>query len=170
MEKKKYETVRLKTTNYSRPNTTITDSLQDEDSYREKLKNYKPVDDIDYVTEGTHVRYFKYEPDEKTWKFRTGGILTKKHEKYVVLSNGKYSWSVQRQLTVKNHKTQMGGSIRSYDKESTVYETKFFKILSPMEKKDLEIKKLEEQYQKVLSDNKKLAEKCSLLIQNFKGN
>ena len=63
MEKKKYDTVRLKTTNYSRPETTITDSLQNENSNMEKLQNYIPVDDIDYVTEGTHVRYFVYEPN-----------------------------------------------------------------------------------------------------------
>ena len=154
MNEKKFSTIRLKTTHsYNRPEITITDSLQNEKAYKEKLIGYVEVKDVDYVTISTHVRYFIFDIVEKQWKFRTGGLLTKKHSKYVVLSNGKYSWSVQRET----HDT----------KNDEIYETKFFKIMSKDEKNEKEINIKDKEIEQLKKDNQKLAEKLSLLLQNF---
>lgn len=85
-----------KDTGYIRPKKTLQDTLTSDD-IKEKLKGYKKVHDITKVIIGSHLRYFT--KDMKTNKdlFRLGGILTKFGEnyKYLVLSNGEFSWSVQ---------------------------------------------------------------------------
>jgi len=81
---------------YVRPKKTYQDSLS-ADEIREKLKEYKKVSDIRKVIIGTHMRYFVKDKDTKNSVFRLGGFLTKFGEdyKYVILSNGTISWSVQ---------------------------------------------------------------------------
>lgn len=156
MSTKKFKTIRLVNTyGYKRPEVTITDSLQNEDSYREKLKGYQEVKDIDSVVLGTHVRYFVYNSAEKTWKFRTGGLLTKKdHPKYVVLSNGKYSWSVQKEIPDEN--------------SENFYETKFFKIMTKHEVAQSKLSQQEIKIQELQQDNKKLADQLNKLISKIK--
>ena len=125
---------------YSRPKTTFQESLT-KDDIKEKLQGYNRVTDISKVPLNTHVRYFSYVEDPHTKQvekvFRMGGFLYKKDDadKYVVLSNGKNTWSVNTkksaffrkmrpdevhekymsqiqdlQETVRNLKLQMGGS------------------------------------------------------------
>ena len=43
--------------NYQRPNKTFQESLSNQD-IKEKLKEYKKVDNIKTVSIGTHIRYF----------------------------------------------------------------------------------------------------------------
>lgn len=83
-------------TGYERPKKTYQDSLTSDD-IKEKLKEYKKVTDIRKIIIGTHVRYFTKDKDTKKNVFRLGGFLTKFGEdyKYVILSNGSISWSVQ---------------------------------------------------------------------------
>jgi len=83
-------------TGYVRPKKTFQDSMSSDD-IKEKLKEYKKVSDIRKVIIGTHMRYFTKDKDTKANVFRLGGFLTKFGEeyKYVVLSNGSISWSVQ---------------------------------------------------------------------------
>ena len=85
-----------KDTNYVRPKKTLQDTLTNA-QIKEKLQGYKKVDDITKIVIGSHVRYFSKTKDSKTPVFRLGGTLTKFGDqyKYVVLSNGEYSWSVQ---------------------------------------------------------------------------
>ena len=80
---------------YERPKKTYQDTLTPEDM-RERLINYEKVDNIDFVPVNTHVRYMI--KDKKSGKslFRLGGFLTKKNPSYVILSNGKFTWSVDR--------------------------------------------------------------------------
>ena len=80
---------------YERPKVTHTDTLQNKQAMLEMLEDYERVDDIDEVALGTRVRYVTLDKTKKQ-AFRVGGILIKKHERYVVLSNGKVKWSVQR--------------------------------------------------------------------------
>lgn len=134
------KTIRLTKSTYNRPNQTITDTLQNPEAYKEKLKGYIEVDDIDGVTKNTHVRYFVYDIRKKCWMFRTGGILKKKdHSKYVVLSNGKYTWCVQRRIT--------------NDKTGDVYETKFFKILDKQQMLEIALNKQNEEIEKLKREN-----------------
>ena len=83
-------------TGYVRPQKTYQDSLSSDD-IKEKLKEYKRVNDIRKVIIGTHIRYFTKNKDTKTNVFRLGGFLSKFGEdyKYIILSNGTVSWSVQ---------------------------------------------------------------------------
>lgn len=90
---------RLNKDNYNRPPSTLTEKLT-EAEINEKLDDYVQVKDIYKVPLGTHLRYFKIENGEE--KFRMGGILSKNIglPKYIVLSNGVNSWSVQTANTV----------------------------------------------------------------------
>ena len=135
-------TIRLNKTIYTRPNKTITDMLQSPEAYKEKLKGYTEVKDIDYVSINTHVRYFTYDLPESKWKFRTGGLLKKKHQKYVILSNGKYSWSVQREV--------------ANNQSGDIWETKFFKILSKSELAEIALERQQEEIEKLKSENENL--------------
>lgn len=94
------KTLRLsKSVGYQRPKYTIQDKLTEEE-IEEKLEDYKEVEDIKSVPTGSHLRYFVTTVDKSgnsSRKFRLGGVLKDKEnaDKYVVLSNGSISWSVQ---------------------------------------------------------------------------
>ena len=90
-----YKTKRL-TNDKKKSNNSYQDNLSPEE-IKEKLEEYKRVDDITTVSLNSHLRYFII--DEKTGdkQFRLGGFLTRidKEKGYVILSNGTLSWSVQ---------------------------------------------------------------------------
>ena len=90
-----YKTKRL-TKDKKKSNNSYQDNLSP-DEIKEKLEEYKRVDDITTVSLNSHLRYFII--DEKTGdkQFRLGGFLTRidKEKGYVILSNGQLSWSVQ---------------------------------------------------------------------------
>ena len=85
---------------YIRPQKTYTDNLTDEEIVK-KLEDYKKVESINEIKQKSHIRYFLLEVDKKkgtlTRKFRMGGFVVKVdlENKYVMLSTGKTSWSVQ---------------------------------------------------------------------------
>ena len=66
------------------------------DEIKEKLEEYKRVDDISKVSLNAHLRYFSVDKNGDK-NFRLGGFLTKiDNEKgFLILSNGQVSWSVQ---------------------------------------------------------------------------
>ena len=82
--------------NFVRPEQTYQQTLSNQE-IKEKLKEYKKVDDIKKVCIGTHCRYFAYDHKTKEKLFRLGGNLHKvdPEGRFVVLSNGMVSWSVQ---------------------------------------------------------------------------
>ena len=88
------KTSRLGYDNYIRPTKTFTDSLT-KDDIKEKLENYKKVDDVSKIPIGSHVRYIVNKDGKHL--FRMGGQLVQINglPDYVLLSNGKNSWSVQ---------------------------------------------------------------------------
>ena len=86
------------------------------DEIIEKLRGYVRVDDISEVPLNTHIRYFVKNPDgdlglgttnvdsqaqvnpaRGDQSFRLGGFLVDKQNpnKYIILTNGKNSWTVQ---------------------------------------------------------------------------
>lgn len=81
---------------YSRPEKTYQETLSNQE-IKEKLKEYKKTDDIRTVSIGTHIRYFNYNPKTKEKIFRLGGTLNKidPEGRYIILSNGTTTWSVQ---------------------------------------------------------------------------
>lgn len=96
--------------NYVKPNITYTEKLS-KAQVRQLLYDYeeiKNIKELEKVEPGTHLRYFEDKDGEM--KFRTGGILTVNtgFPDYLILSNGKISWSVQikkciffKRLTIK---------------------------------------------------------------------
>jgi len=90
-----YKTKRLKN-DVTKTNNSYQNSLSPAE-IKEKLEEYKKIEDISTVSLNAHLRYFII--DEKTGEkqFRLGGFLTKidKDKGYIVLSNGQFSWSVQ---------------------------------------------------------------------------
>jgi hypothetical protein len=118
------KTTKLSTDNYKRPKLTFTDKLTKED-IEDKLEDYKQVDDIYRVPLGTHVRYFLIDKGKK--KFRTGGLLHRNDglPVYVILSNGRNTWSVQvkntifyRKMTLKEIKNEYDEYIDELEKKN----------------------------------------------------
>ena len=109
-------------TTYQRPPTTYQQSLTN-DEIKEKLSGYVKVEEINRVPVGSHLRYFLIEIDPETQKkkklFRTGGFLKNKDnsDKYVVLSNGTKSWSVNTQKCVFFRKMKQHEMEDKYEKE-----------------------------------------------------
>lgn len=138
-------TKRLKNSKYKRPANTYTDLLTNDDII-DKLEDYKRVDDIFKVPLGTHIRYFKNDKGKK--KFRLGGVLIKNDglPKYVVLSNGKFSWSVQikdvvaffRKMTINEIKNDYEELIDDLEQKNE----KFKKIVKQLENENLQLKEL----------------------------
>jgi len=69
---------------------------------KEKLEEYKRVEDISTLSLNTHLRYFSINQKTGEKQFRLGGFLNKIDavKGYVVLSNGRLSWSVQISNTI----------------------------------------------------------------------
>ena len=126
---------RLITNNYSRPETTYQDTLQNKKSMLEKLENYERVDNIEDVGLKTHVRYVTLHNETRQQVFRLGGLLEEIHPKYVKLSNGEFTWSVQRY-----HYSE------DPSESEPIFETAFWRIVS---KEDLLYKKIEEQHDEI---------------------
>lgn len=82
--------------NYTRPTNTFQDTLSKQD-IKDKLKEYKKCLDISSVSIGTHLRYFTVDKNTKAKVFRLGGTLNKidPELRFVILSNGQLTWSVQ---------------------------------------------------------------------------
>ena len=112
------------------------DKVKTENSYqnnlspaeiKEKLEEYKKVEDITKIALNSHLRYFIVNEKTKEKQFRLGGFLTKidSEKGYLVLSNGKLSWSVQlknsiffQKMTFKELKEELVDEIKKiFNKE-----------------------------------------------------
>tara|TARA_Y100000813_G_C23942520_1_gene248736 strand:- start:41 stop:490 length:450 start_codon:yes stop_codon:yes gene_type:complete len=89
------------------------------DEIKEKLEEYKRVENIDTVALNAHLRYFSTDKSGNK-NFRLGGFLTKidKDKGYMILSNGNVSWSVQlkdsiffQKMTFKDLKDELSKNI-----------------------------------------------------------
>jgi len=110
---------RLINNNFTRPPITYQDSIQNNKDMEKYLKNYVQVYDIDSVPLGTHLRYITLDKNKKN-AFRLGGNLIRKEDKYVVLSNGKQCWSVQK--------------VHYFDNGDEPLETVFFRTVNKMDR------------------------------------
>jgi hypothetical protein len=90
-----FKTKRL-TNDVQKSTNSYQDKLSPED-IKEKLEEYKKVEDITKVSLNAHLRYFTINEKTGDKQFRLGGFLNKldNDKGYVVLSNGTLSWSVQ---------------------------------------------------------------------------
>ena len=147
-----------KDSGYVRPKKTMQDTMSNDD-IKDKLKDYKKVTDIRKVVIGTHIRYFIKDKVTKKPAFRLGGFLTKFGDeyKYVVLSNGTLSWSVQN-----NEDTQFWSKMNSKEivtnLETEIEEKTDEKVKKLKDKNEYMIKMLEEQQKENAKLLKKLKE------------
>jgi hypothetical protein len=141
------QTKRLSSETYNKNGKTIQQGLSP-DEIKEKLKEYSPLEDIDEASINSHIRYFTVDSKGKK-HFRLGGFLTKKDVDYVVLSNGKLSWSVQKKNSIFFKKM-------SYDE---LKEELIEKISNKFEKKLMTLEKENETLKSTLKDIKKTIKK-----------
>ena len=83
---------------YTKSKKSYQESLSP-DEIKQKLEEYKPVEDIRTVALNTHVRYFTISKTGEK-QFRLGGFVTKIAPEYVILANNNLSWSVQIKNTI----------------------------------------------------------------------
>lgn len=85
---------RLTDDDYKRPPLTVSDILSPEEVKR-ILRNYEQVTNLSSLLQGDIVKYFEI-LDNGKYKYKPGGrVIVNKQPDYIVLSNGKKSWSVQ---------------------------------------------------------------------------
>jgi len=142
----------LMDSDYKRPKKTYTDKLQTKAAMKKKLENYERADSVDDIELDTHDRYFTLDKKKKQ-VFRTGGLLIKKHSKYVKLSNGRQQWSVQRYHYNDDD-----------DNSDPIFETVFFYRIS----KDEEFGKKEEKYIEVIKRQRDEIKKLKDTIKQLK--
>jgi hypothetical protein len=100
-KKNKIIITRLGDDNYVRPKFTATDLLTREE-IELRLKNFEKVEpeDVEKITPGTRIQYFDIS-DDKDFRYRPGGsVITNKYPLYIVLANGRKSWSVQLKTNI----------------------------------------------------------------------
>jgi hypothetical protein len=113
-------------TSYQRPKKTYQDKLTP-DEIEEKLEEYVKIEDINKVPLNSHIRYFTLNDKTGKKEFRLGGFLTNRDQsdKYVILSNGTISWSVQtlnsiffKKMTIKELKQEYEEKIEQLETEN----------------------------------------------------
>ena len=172
---------------YERPNKTYQDSLSNQD-IKEKLKDYKKVDNINTVSIGTHIRYFTIDSKTEEKQFRLGGTLTRvdPEGRFIVLGNGTLSWSVQVPNTIfyqKMSESEYKEELKKELKKEITKEEKLYvnddneilkKELKSISKKHKELeskyKDLETEYKKTLKVKESLSVQLNKIEDEIKKN
>ena len=123
---------RLTETNYQRPKETLQDKLNKND-IKKMLKNYKEISSFSDVPLSSHLRYFSNVDGEM--KFRTGGNLINKNnaDKYVVLSNGKVTWSVDTKKSIFYKEITHEDIVDKYEEQIAKYKLVIKKLRNEIE-------------------------------------
>ena len=120
--------VTTKRLNNSNGNKSYQDSLSPAE-IKKKLEEYQQVSETDDVKIGTHLRYFTFNPSTGKKQFRLGGFLSKTDKDYIVMNNGEFSWSVQKDKTVFFKKLSFGDLKEELvEKISKKYEKKIIEL------------------------------------------
>jgi hypothetical protein len=152
---------------YIRPKTTVQDSMTLEE-INMKLEDYIKIDEFIKVPLKTHIRYYIIDPQTKKKAFRLGGFLLNKDnsDKYIVLGNGKNSWSVQVKNTTFFKKKNLDEMKDEYKTEIDKLEEKLDKTQTHTILKRYEdtISKLERKNDELKIENKNIKK----LLKNIK--
>lgn len=146
---------RLTNDEYKKPPITFTESLARED-IKNLLEDYEQIEDISKITKGTHLRYFIKEKNGE-YKFRMGGILTVNNNipKYVILSNGKKSWSVQIKDTIFFNKKSIEKIKKEIEEEMFQKDEKIKFLINHQKEKNKECDELKQKLLFSQKQNKK---------------
>lgn len=133
---------------YKKVGKSLQQSLSPND-IKEKLQEYTQLETINDVPLNSHIRYFTIDKKSGKKQFRLGGFLTKIDNEYVVLSNGKLSWSVQKNNSIFFKKM-------SYEE---LKQELIEKISNKFEKKIISLEKENESLKTTLKDIKRTIRK-----------
>ena len=140
---------RLNPEEYKRPNKTKTESVQDEKSIQQYLKDYEEVEleELPYININTHLRYISWDKKNKCELFRFGGLLVKVHAKYIMLAGleGKV-FSAQRYTYAPDNK-------------KIIHTTRFFRKLKKSEIAQEELEHTVETSQDIINKQNDIIEK-----------
>ena len=155
--------IRITKDKYKKPANTVQDNLTQED-INQLLEEYNEIENIHQLKIGLHIRYYSIIKSGKTEKkiFRMGGTIIKIEfeKKYIVLSNGKITWSVQ--LNDKNilYKKMTSEEIKDfYENEINTIETKQSQIKLNNDKLKYNLKELYSENQQLIKQNTQLNNK-----------
>lgn len=119
-----------------------------------RLEGYRRVKDINKVSPGVHLRYFKIEKDGDS-TFKPGGLLVinRKNDPYVVLKGGKRTWSVQKRVIPESGKYEGIPVATIFYRKIQETERQNIKLQKALIKKSIELKKAQKA-EKELYNNK----------------
>jgi len=155
--------IRITKDKYKKPQNTVQDNLTQED-INQLLEEYNEIENIHQLKIGLHIRYYSFLKSGKTEKkiFRMGGTIIKIdfEKKYIVLSNGKITWSVQ--LNDKNilYKKMTTEEIKDfYENEINTIESEQSQIKLKNDKLKYNLKELYSENQQLIKQNTQLNKK-----------
>ena len=157
-------TSRISKDKYKKPANTFQDNLTQED-INILLEEYNEIDDIHHLKPTVQIRYYtivKNKQNVEKKLFRMGGTIIKVdfEKKYLVLSNGKITWSVQ--INDKNifYKKMTTEEIKEfYENELNSVETEQMQIKSSNDKLKTNLKEMQKKYQELIAQNEQLVKK-----------
>lgn len=136
--------------NTDKPKKSIQKKLSP-DEIDEKLIGYTKVNNLTELALGDHVRYFTKDPNTGEFLFRLGGTINKADfdKGYLIISNGKYSWSAQLKNSIFFKKLSLEDFKKQMEKE---YSKKYSKKIKKLESEN---KRLKETLKEIKSEMKK---------------
>jgi hypothetical protein len=165
--------------NYQRPSKTYQDTLTNQE-IKEKLKDYKKVTDVRNVNIGSHLRYFSIDPKTNEKQFRLGGTLNKidPEGRFVVLSNGAITWSVQilnttffQKMTENEFKEELKKELKKELANSmSDDENELKKEVKLLNNKIDQYKIMEKEFKSLIKKNETLSNQISKIEQEIKKN
>lgn len=151
----KGNTTRLTNDKYVRPVKTKQDMYTPEE-INNMLEDYEPIEDINEVALGSHLRYFAtvLEGKKKVKKFRRGGMLSKNDPKepFVILSNGTQTWSVQK-------KTALFFKKKTFDEIKSEYLNEIESLKSKLHETNKILRKYSKMIKQLTAENELLKKK-----------
>ena len=145
--------IRISKDNYIKNGSEIQKNLSNED-IKILLEDYTDVNDVKKELKlGMHIRYYTIKNSKK--KFRMGGNIIKIDDeyKYIVLSNGTITWSVQLNNSILYRKL-------NYNDIKQIYDTE-------IEEKNINLKKCKKKIITMEENLNILNNKYNQLINNF---
>ncbi len=149
---------RLDPTTYARPKKTKTESVQDEKSIQQYLKDYEEIDqkELPYINPNTHIRYISWDKKNKCELFRFGGLLVRIQPQYVQLAGieGKI-FSAQRYTYAE-------------DKKKILHVTRFFRKMKQSEVMKDELEQTVETSQEIIQKQNETIDKLQKEVRMLK--
>jgi len=158
---------RISEDNYDKGLNTVQENLTVDD-INILLEEYNEVNEITELKPGIHIRYFTIIKNKKSEQklFRMGGTIIKVDydKKYIVLTNGTISWSVQINANNILYRKMTSQEIKDF------YENMLNDADLELNKYKLMVDKLKDKLKELTQDNEKLTNEVRSLKRIIKKN